>query len=232
MLLKVLLYLITGFFIPVTKGKEMKNKATMPFMASLIVFIILSIATLGGHTQSFDIHTATQIQSLENPSLTTVMIVISNIGEWFVYIPIVILFLLIPRSRIKIGIPTAATLAVSTLLNHILKQCFAIPRPNVHQLISKTGYGFPSGHAMNGTAFIGLCAILFLQYSFKKTAKITILLTASLFLLLIGFSRIYLGVHNPSDVFAGYAAGVCLCFLAMLIMNSLDAIDQRDSERT
>lgn len=76
------------------------------------------------------------------------------------------------------------------------------------RLVDISGYSFPSGHSMIGTAFYGylayLCAILM-----KKPWKALLPSLLLLLVLLIGYSRIYLGVHFASDVAAGLSAGFC-----------------------
>jgi len=185
----------------------------------LIGFIYLTINVLNGQMQPFNNTIYNQVALWINPILTNIMIIISCAGEWFIYLPIALLFLIIPKSRLKIGLPVTLTLLVTAFLNIVLKHVFAIARPDIHRLISETGYGYPSGHAMNGTVFIGLCAYMFIKYSHKRALKI-ILTTLSLVLMLtLGFSRIYLGVHNPTDILAGYLAGIVILTLAILILH-------------
>ena len=191
--------------------KNINKKPAAAFLISLIFFAVLTVLTLHGQTRDFNIKTASDIQLLENGALTVLMKIISDMGEWYVYVPIALLLLIIPKTRIKAGLPAAAALAVSAGLNTVLKLWFAVPRPDVHRLITETGYGFPSGHAMNGTSFVGICVILFMCSSFKKTERIAVLCAGTAFLLLVGFSRIYLGVHNPGDIIGGYSAGICIC---------------------
>ncbi|MEB3100412.1 phosphatase PAP2 family protein [Ferviditalea candida] len=97
----------------------------------------------------------------------------------------------------------------SWLANSLLKLIFERPRPGIGRLADASGYSFPSGNAMISIAFYGFIAYLIMQGAAGKNpaAKKTVLLSAVLFILLIGLSRIYLGVHYPTDILAGYAAG-------------------------
>lgn len=185
---------------------------------SLILFIILTAAVTGRTAENFNSVIYTQIQALINPFLTNFLIIISKMGEWFIYAPVAVLFLIIPKSRIKIGVPVAAAIIISVLINLALKQIFIIPRPDINRLIDETGYGYPSGHAMNGTVFIGLCAYLFNRFSYKKPLKITMTAVSFSFMLLMGFSRIYLGVHSFTDVTGGYLAGVVILTASIIVM--------------
>ncbi|GHT79267.1 phosphatidylglycerophosphatase B [Actinomycetota bacterium] len=192
----------------------------------LILFIILAILTTTGQLATMDKTVSAAVHSLETPALTTVLLVITTAGEWFVYVLIILVLLLIPKLRWKVGLPVAITMVVDVALNWGLKQLFAIPRPDTHRLITETGFSFPSGHAMSIAAFIGLIVFLYIRYSDKErrqTAQTTVVLVlAALLILAVGFSRIYLGVHNLSDIMAGYAMGF---FLSLLTLGVLDIIE-------
>lgn len=186
----------------------------------LSAFILLSINVVNGNIQNFNDRIYAQVERLITPLLTSIMIGISNIGQWFVYLPVAMMFLIIPKSRFKIGIPAALTLSFSAFLNIVLKHIFTVERPDIHRLITETGYGFPSGHAMNGTVFIGLCAYLFIRYTYKRTLKITAVAVSFVFMMLMGFSRIYLGVHTITDVIGGYLAGLIVLIISILVLQN------------
>lgn len=100
-----------------------------------------------------------------------------------------------------------ANLGLILILNFILKQIFARPRPDL-MLVQEFGYSFPSGHAMVSMAFYGLFIYILFH---SKIKKFIIYLLSSLILILImliGVSRIYLNVHYFSDVLAGFAVSI------------------------
>jgi len=187
---------------------------------SALLLCVLAVLVCRGDLQPVDSQIANAVQSLENSVLTGIMKVVSVLGDWYVYIPFAVLLLIIPKIRFKIGVPVSIVLAVSAGLNWLMKFLFAIPRPDAHRLIAASGYGFPSGHAMIGTAFVGTCACLFIKHSIKLKAKRAIGALAVIFLIFEGFSRIYLGVHNPTDVIGGYLAGVIICSITLLILQN------------
>jgi membrane-associated phospholipid phosphatase len=104
------------------------------------------------------------------------------------------------------------------LFNSLLKWIFRRQRPEVHRIIEETGYSFPSGHSMGSFIFYGMLCMILLVFM-QTTKKKFILLLCTIFLVaMVGISRIYLGVHYPSDVIAGFAAGgawITLCLAAM-----------------
>ena len=95
------------------------------------------------------------------------------------------------------------------LLNTVFKFSFHRLRPVfTDPLTTGLGYSFPSGHAMGSIVFYGLIAYWLMRNSKRLLERVLIFLTALLIVLIIGFSRIYLGVHYPSDVLGGYIAGL------------------------
>jgi len=118
----------------------------------------------------------------------------------------------------KIGLPIAGALSASAILGPlVLKNIFAIERPDLNQLIDISGFGYPSGHAMNAAVFFGMCAIMALRYCKNKPLKIGLTIGAGICILLVGLSRIYLGVHTLTDVIGGYAAGSVIVCAVILI---------------
>ena len=177
-------------------------------IASGIAFLVLSFGVLNGKMTAWNDSVYQLIATWMNPTLTNIMIGLDFAGAWFVYFFIALSLLMIPSSRKRIGIPVAVAVCVSASLNYTLKLFFAVPRPEeLYRLIHISGFGFPSGHAMNTTVFVGMLFFLYLKYAQKKSLKMTACALAVIFIFLMGFSRIYLGVHTATDVIAGYVAG-------------------------
>lgn len=104
-------------------------------------------------------------------------------------------------------VPIFANLGISVMLNLSLKSMFTRVRPtDVIHLVTETGYSFPSGHTMAGTAFYGFLIYLIWQTALKKSYKQILTGVLACIILLVGTSRIYLGVHYFSDVLGGYLA--------------------------
>lgn len=94
-------------------------------------------------------------------------------------------------------------------LNAFLKRLIQRPRPLHSTILSSQSWSFPSGHAMESLVAYGMLAyVLFVLFSWPRRRRIDIAFGATLLILLIGWSRVYLGVHYVSDVIGGFAAGV------------------------
>ncbi len=142
------------------------------------------------------------IMYLRNPFLTAIMKFITTLGGAPVLITISLISIVILKNK-KIGICITGNLINITILNIVLKNTVQRPRPEGYRLINETGYSFPSGHSMVNTAFYGLI-IYFIYKNVKNIAlRNALCILLGILILLIGISRIYLGVHYASDVIAG-----------------------------
>jgi undecaprenyl-diphosphatase len=116
------------------------------------------------------------------------------------------------------------------IFNLLLKWLFQRQRPTFHRLIEETGFSFPSGHSMGSFIFYGMLCMVLIVFIESIPAKASIILITVFLIFMIGLSRIYLGVHFPSDVLAGYAAGgawLTICLLGLRFISEI-----RDNNRS
>lgn len=134
--------------------------------------------------------------------------------------------LLVRRRDIRPLLWLAAALAGANLLFRVAKVLVAQPRPpGALHLVSASGYGFPSGHATSAIACWGMLAVVLCSGRSRRDAVIGATF-ATLVVLVVGASRIYLGVHSWTDVAAGLALGgswLCILCAAFLASRSSDA---------
>jgi membrane protein DedA with SNARE-associated domain/membrane-associated phospholipid phosphatase len=158
----------------------------------------------------FDRALAAYLHASATPPLTAFFLAVTALGSLEVIAPLGLLvagFLGLRQRWLLLG-AWLLGLTGSVVLDQLLKQLFARPRPVFeHPLVLETSYAFPSGHAMVSLVAYGVLAYFAVLALRTWRARTAVVLGTALLVLLIGFSRLYLGVHYFSDVVAGFAAG-------------------------
>lgn len=150
--------------------------------------------------------------------LTPVIKMITNFGGAMVLSITTLLLLIIIKDK-KIGVGILINLCTATGLNLILKSLLQRSRPTEFRIINETGYSFPSGHSMISMAFYGFIIYLIYEKVKNKYIKWTSITLLSILIVMIGFSRIYLGVHYVSDVLAGFLFSIAYLIVYIGIIN-------------
>ena len=179
-----------------------KNLKWIICLITLILFIAIIRSVYKESIMNFDNFYYEHISKLISDQMTFFVKMITNLGSAFSLVSLTILILLIPKEK-KYGILVGINLITIFVINTILKFIFARPRPLDINLIEELGYSFPSAHAMISTAFYGFIIYLIWQMKISKRRKWISSILLSILIVLIGITRIYLGVHYASDVFAG-----------------------------
>jgi len=163
---------------------------------------------------------------LSPATMNTIMIFITYLGNWQVIVGLgavtfVILWLL--KKKREAGF-FAIALIIGEIIKELLKLIFHRARPDTSlALIQETGYSFPSGHAFMSVIFYGMICYFIYQMCNNKWQKIILLITTTILIFLIGYSRIYLGVHWISDVLGGWlSGGAILVFFVVKLKNIKD----------
>jgi membrane-associated phospholipid phosphatase len=199
---------------------------TVGLAASLV--ILLGLSWLGQEVWEkeafgFDTTVLLWIHQWANPGLDAVMLKITALGNPEFVVPLVVLivgWLWWKHRRLEAKMVAIACLGAS-ILNQELKLFFAKPRPELWtRLITENTFSFPSGHALGSLVLYGLLAYI-LAVQFPKFSR-WIYCGAVGFITAIGLSRLYLGVHWPTDILAGYAVGflwlmICITMLRLRI---------------
>lgn len=125
----------------------------------------------------------------------------------------------------------AINLISSAAINTGLKMIFHRQRP-LDMLINETGYSYPSGHSFVSIAFYGFIIYLIINSKIEKKKKYIITGLLSLLILTIGTSRIYLGVHYPSDVLGGFAGGLLYLLIFIKIYRKYGEKNEKERKKT
>lgn len=183
-------------------------------MVILLIMFIISFSLIAYFVEaekliSFDTRIIAFVQGFESKFLTAIMKFLSFVGSTVAVIFITIgsaffLYRILHHRRELILL--AITMIGSTLLNMLLKSIFQRARPEINQIVFEEGFSFPSGHSMAAFSLYGVLTFLLWRHIKTRMGRGLVLTVNSLMILLIGLSRIYLGVHYPSDVIGAYAA--------------------------
>jgi len=201
-------------------------------IAAIWGFVEIADEVLEGDTLSFDERVVHWMRRPEDPSrlrgpqwLHPLGRDITALGSYFVLtlvaVSIASFLFLQRRHRSALLVLTASV--GGALLSSILKIAFGRPRPDLPPIVHVTSASFPSGHAMiSAVVYLTLGALVAGMVE-KRRVKIHCLLTAMLLTFLVGVSRVYLGVHYPTDVLAGWLAGLVWAMLCWLGFRYLTA---------
>lgn len=205
--------------------------ALVVFVAGLNAFVDLTEELAEDNLTGFDARVTEWVVSFRSDALTKFLIFITHIGGkgyTFVIIALVIYFLLVHRSW-KFIVQTVTVLLLASVSNIALKQVINRARPSLEHLVEVYTLSYPSGHAMSAMGFYGFLVFLVLRYQMKTAWKV-ILTTLLVFIILaIGVSRIYLGVHYPSDVLAGYIGGLIWVTFCAIVFDVFDLWRRRNA---
>lgn len=187
----------------------------------LILFVALAEDVFNHEIMNGDIIGYKLVSTyLIHDSLTPIVKIITWFGSATCLIALTfILFILIRNKRQ--GTLIGLNLIIIIILNQALKFILQRPRPTEFRIINETGYSFPSGHSMISMAFYGYLIYLIYKHINNKYLKWSLISILSVLILMIGVSRIYLGVHYTSDVCAGFIISIGYLILFINITNKL-----------
>jgi undecaprenyl-diphosphatase len=233
----------------VYRGLRVSYKYAHSFTTALGVFLVVgALVAIGGtyafanlaelvregYTQSFDEAVLRWMERHQTPWLEQLMLEVTMLGTWIVVgsiVGIAGLFLWLTRHKYS-----ALLLLVATIggigLNTILKIGFARPRPQVFEWGTHvSSSSFPSGHAMSSAVVFMTVAYLAARLQKTHTARIVTLVVAGIIVAAICFSRMYLGVHYPSDVTAGVIIGLSWAAFCMATLEAIQRFAKRNAKQ-
>lgn len=188
----------------------------------LALFVDISTNTfVEKNMDVFDYTITNLVRYLATPNLDRLMIYITTIGSAHFYgtLAPLILCRLAFSHRWREASAFSICLIGAGALNYLLKYLFERSRPDVLQLVLASGYSFPSGHAMVSLCFYGMLTYLISRNIPHWHWRFILFIFTTILVIAIGISRIYLGVHYPSDILGGYTAGATwLSFCISLLL--------------
>ena len=177
---------------------------------ALMLFAWLAGAVMRGATIRLDTSVRDTVHSWATPRLTYVMRGITQFGSTAVLLlfTTILVWALLRDGRRTAAVIVVAGVGGAEILDQLLKLLFHRARPEVFIGEQPLSYSFPSGHAVASCCFYGIAAAILSARIGSRLGKALVWIGAALLVVAIGLSRVYLGVHYPSDVMAGYAGAV------------------------
>jgi undecaprenyl-diphosphatase len=216
-------------FLPALAGAEQRAIFALAIGALCALAFIRVAAFVAGETPGeFDVHIITALRNSNDLSdpigpgwFEEAMRDLTALGGTTVLVMVTLTACgyLVMTGKTQSAYVLAASVVGAMLLSQALKFGYGRPRPDLvpHGARVYT-LSFPSGHAMMSTAVYLTLAALFARTQEKTRVKIFIISIAAIVAILVGASRVYLGVHWPTDVIAGWAGGASWAIFCWLIM--------------
>jgi undecaprenyl-diphosphatase len=213
----------------------------LPYYITMGIALVLFVVGLNGFIELTDELAENELTkydqaahnfalSLRTPGATQFFTIITHLGDRFAYIGFIVAFALfsyLKKRTWKSVVQPVLVLLLSQLSNMVLKRVINRSRPALEHLVSVNTLSYPSGHSMAAMAFYGFFVYLCLQSDLSRLWKwITVTMLVSL-IILVGLSRIYLGVHFASDVLAGFIGGFIWVTFCVVVFNIIDMIRRR-----
>ncbi len=196
----------------------MIGRATIPILAlgGVGIVVLLAIAVTSGVSDAFDRSIVEAVRANGLHDLLSPLRTITELGSTGAVTVVAVLTLLVgvligPWLH---GVAGAITIGLASLGNEALKAIIARARPDLlDPIVAERGFGFPSGHSALGMVAWGTFGVLVMRSRLPRRVRLGIVALLAVVIFLIGVSRIWLGVHYPTDVLAGWTAGAVIVLL-------------------
>lgn len=195
----------------------MKRKTKIFLGLHIFITCIWTFLVITNLIEPIDTIVYESLMKFRTNNLTSIVKVITQVGGPLVLITLAVLSLFSKDKKYPKLI--ISNLVLSFGINQILKRVIRRSRPNILRLTTESGFSYPSGHSMVSICFYGL--IIYLLYKSNIKYKKIYISILSIFILVIGISRIYLGVHYFSDIIGGYLFGLLYLFIFINCSNKL-----------
>lgn len=186
---------------------------------ALFLFLMIRYSLKGNF--NFDYNLIDFSSRIRSNRLTEVFKILTHFGS-MITVAILAVIMAIVCKPVWVKIFSVVNVGFVAVFCWVVKHIVQRPRPEGIALIEETGYSFPSAHTMGSVVFYGFIIFLIWKYLKNKPLKISFTVLLSIFAILIGYTRVYLGVHYASDVLAAILAGVAYLAVAIILFVFLE----------
>lgn len=206
--------------------------ALVIFVLGLNFFIELTDSLTGRSLKNYDRTVTDFVISFRTPELNKFFQFITDAGDLYGYIiatAIAAAYFFFKFRNWRIILELLSVTILAALSNIALKRVINRARPDAEHLVVVESLSYPSGHSMSAMAFYGFLIYLSFRIKMSKWVRTLFCILCVFLILGIGISRIYLGVHFPSDVLGGYTAGLIWIAFCIILFNIIDLLRKRKS---
>ncbi len=192
-------------------------------MIFFVIGITLGLIEKFGLSDQLNLFVEKAVISLRNPHLTPYFIAVAHYADtiYDIALGLIVVVILSLFKKWREPLMIFISLVMAGLSIEILKLLYAIPRPNLSQLIPDTSYSFPSGHSVGAFALYGLIVYIIMKSKLPRALSWIVSIVLSLFILSILYDRLYIGVHWMLDVVGGASIGIACMIIAIGIVKSI-----------
>lgn len=192
------------------------NYLWLAFIFLNIIFILIAFGILKNKEILLDTIIYNFVNSFSSTATTTFFKIITQFAGGYILVGICILTFLFIKKKSYFYL-IFINFVNTIIFNQVLKHVFLRKRPIGIAIVEETGYSFPSGHSMAAMSFYGLLIYVVFKSKMSNRKKLFLIIILSMLILLIGISRIYLGVHYASDVIGGF----CLSLSYLIVFTRI-----------
>jgi undecaprenyl-diphosphatase len=195
------------------------------FVAALFISLSIVRNIVWQEKKEFDTSIFNYVGGFVSDTMTSVMNFFTFFGGQFFLIPVYLMmiayFLFFKKNR-WLGLKISAVSVSSLIIMFTLKKVFGRARPLTPLLREVNGLSFPSGHAFMSFSLCGILMYIVHKADFHRWQKYLLYAFLLTFTFFVGLSRVYLRVHYPSDVVAGFCMGILWVTISLFIMGLLE----------
>ena len=217
----------------------------LPYYLTILIAAVLFIIALNGFVQltdelaendlvGVDEAVTEAIVSYRGDGLTDFLTFATHLGDRNAYAAItamLALFFFLKKRSWKFILQTTVVLALASLSSIVLKRVFNRERPSLEQLVEVNTLSYPSGHSMSAMAFYGFLIFLCVRHGMPRWLRFVLVTILILLIISIGISRIYLGVHYPTDVAGGFIGGLIWVTFCAVVFSIFELLRKRQRAR-
>lgn len=223
------------------RDKFHSDNGELPYYVTILISAVLFVVALNGFVEITDELAENELTGLDkaiteyiisfrSEALTNYFTFATDLGDRNAYIVITVFlaaYYFFKQRSWKFILQTTLVLLLATFSNIVLKRVFNRARPTLDHLVTVNTLSYPSGHSMSAMAFYGFLIYLCLRYKMRAWLKSLLVIVLVMIVLSIGVSRIYLGVHFPSDVAAGFVGGLIWVAFCAVVFNVFELLRKR-----